>query len=620
MRWSPSQVKGKSEPVLASASVPPPPPSGTSPARSPSGGRDKELTALLHALRSAAGSDRGRTVLVDGDRGVGKTAPACEFARKRPYPRTGPAAAWRAARRRRPLPAVALGAAGRPRGRRARPPRSRATSSWRRSPPTRRRAAPLAPLLGPSWTPSPPTPESEAISEGFVRHPRSPIWCTGDLEPACPTPLVIVAEDAHWFDETTSEICAGLCRATGVHNWLVCVTRRPDTEGGFEPSDPEARLPLAILTDDIARELVEAATDTAPLRPHEREAVVGRAGGNPLFLEELLRIVRATDVVSLPDTLDAVAMREIDALAATPRRVLRLASVLGRSFERSLLEQLLAAGSVDVGADPLDELGALLVVEEGGRRIRFRHALLQEAAYQSLPFRQRLGLHRAVGAALERDATDDGVVVALLSLHFLAAQDWGRTWRYARQAAEAAQQAHAPGEVAVHLDRAVTAARRLGDAPGHELAAVFGDLGRTLELLGEYPRADEAYRQATLASPGDRMLGAQIAYPARPPAERVPGSSPRRHPPAAGGRAGLEHLGSSAAGQRALLLAEEADVRERQGRLAEGLACATGGDRRGGEGGRRTRARPLARGVQLVPGACRSSRGRHEHGPRPRVI
>ena len=141
---------------------------------------------------------------------------------------------------------------------------------------------------------------------------------------------------------------------------------------------------------------METATETAPLRPHERDGVVNRAGGNPLFLEELLRIVRATNVAALPDSLDAVAMREIDSLPVTPRRVLRLASVLGRSFDRSLLDRLLDAESVEVGPDPLAELEAQLLTEGDGRRIRFRHALLQEAAYQSLPFRQRLVLHRAV--------------------------------------------------------------------------------------------------------------------------------------------------------------------------------------------------------------------------------
>ena len=319
---------------------------------------------------------------------------------------------------------------------------------------------------------------------------------------------------------------------------------------------------------------METATDTAPLRPHERDGVVHRGGGNPLFLEELLRIVRTTNVGALPDTLDAVAMREIDSLPTTPRRVLRLASVLGRSFDRSLLDRMLAAESVEVGPDPLAELQAQLLPDESGWRIRFRHALLQEAAYQSLPFRQRLVLHRDVGLALEGDATRDSAVAPALSLHFLAAQDWERTWRYARLAARVAQEAHAAAEVVVHLERAVAASRRMDHVAGDALVAVFGDLGRTLELMGEYERADQAYRQATLAAGGDPMVGARMAYRRAHLRSEYLGRPSAAIRQLRAGRTGLGNLGSDAAGLRALLLAEEASVRERQGRLAEGLECA----------------------------------------------
>ena len=59
------------------------------------------------------------------------------------------------------------------------------------------------------------------------------------LDAGCRAPLLIVAEDAHWFDETTSEICIRLADAARRRGWLVCVTRRPDTDGGFQPRDPE---------------------------------------------------------------------------------------------------------------------------------------------------------------------------------------------------------------------------------------------------------------------------------------------------------------------------------------------------------------------------------------------
>ena len=177
---------------------------------------------------------------------------------------------------------------------------------------------PFAPLLAPIVDADVrSTPQTESIAAEFARQ-RIADMVVGVLEAACPGSLLIVAEDAQWFDDSTSEICSRLAGTATSHHWLLCVIRRPHTDAGFTPSSPQVRMSMAPLSDDVARELVEIATEAAPLRPHESDGVVSRAGGSPLFLEELLRIVRAAEVDTLPDTLDAVAMREIDALPAIP--------------------------------------------------------------------------------------------------------------------------------------------------------------------------------------------------------------------------------------------------------------------------------------------------------------
>ncbi|HWF15125.1 MAG TPA: adenylate/guanylate cyclase domain-containing protein [Acidimicrobiales bacterium] len=566
----PFSVKGKSEPVQAYRVGPATGSRSDAYGMLPFRGRDKELVTLVDTFESIT-SGRGQTILIDAERGIGKTRLVSEFVatttpehvlwlQGEPQSTGIPYQPLRAAVR------TVLGIDA--------DNRSEAGSQLLASiTKLDDGLLPFAPLLAPIVDAEvPATPESDAIAAEFVRH-RVADTVVNTLDAACTGALLVVAEDAHWFDDTTSEICAHLSNAARSRRWLLCATRRPDAEGGFAPLNPEVRLSLSSLTDDVAQELVDAATDTAPLRPHESDGVVARAGGNPLFLEELLRIVRATDIESLPDTLDAVAMREIDALPTTPRRVLRLASVLGRSFDRSLLDQLLAAELVDVGTDALEDLRGLLVPDADGVRIRFRHALLQEAGYQSLPFRQRLELHRIVGEIIERVAAGDDVA-PLLSLHFLAAQDWDRTWRYARTAARVAQQAHAVAEVAVHLERAVTAARRLGDALRDDIAGVYVDLGHTLELLGEFERADDAYRRAGAASESDPLQRGQMAY-----CRAYLRSEFLGRPAAAirllrSARAELNVVGGDAAGLQALLLAEEADVRQRQGRLSEALECA----------------------------------------------
>jgi class 3 adenylate cyclase/tetratricopeptide (TPR) repeat protein len=534
-------------------------------------GRDHELLALNEALKSAR-SGHGSTVLVEAERGYGKTRLISEFAVSAKPDHV----LWlQGESHRAGIPYESL--------------RGTLRSLLNVDAKDRDRAGeqllasieqldiellPFAPLLAPIVDADVrSTPQTESIAAEFARQRIADmvVWV---LEAACPGLLLLVADDAHWFDDSTSEICARVAGAVTSHRWLLCVIRRAHLETGFTPPDPLVQLPMAPLSDTVARELIEVATEAAPLRPYESDGIVARAGGSPLFLEELLRIVRSTDVDTLPDSLDAVAMREIDTLPAIPRRVLRLASVLGRSFERSLLEQLLAAEFVDAVVDALVDLRAQLIPDADGGRIRFRHALLQEACYQSLPFRQRLALHRTVGEIIELSGADDSETAPMLSLHFLAAQDWRRTWRYARTAARVAQAAHAPGEETIHLERAVTSARRLGAVDVDELGTVFCDLGRSLELLGEYDRADDAYRQAMQAWGSNLPRRAQMAcrrahlrseFLGRP-------SSAIRQLRAAGAELAL--AAPDASGLHALLITEEAAVRQRQGRLAEGLECA----------------------------------------------
>jgi class 3 adenylate cyclase/predicted ATPase len=583
----PFYVKGKSEPVQAYRVD-----AAMGARRDPFGslpflGRDKELAALTHAREDAA-TGPGVRVLIEAERGTGKTRLVTEFAdvlehehvlwlHGEPQSTAIPYRPLRAALRRvLDIDATERDKAG-----------EQLVASIRGF---NESLAPFAPLLAPIVDAEvAPTAETEAIAEEFRRQRVADI-VIATLDGACPGPVVLMAEDAHWFDETTSEICTRIAAAATSRPWLLCVTRRAEAAGGFDPTSPELYIPLATLTDDITRQLVTEATDAAPLRPHETDSVVDRAGGNPLFLEELLRIVRSADIEALPDTLDAVAMREIDGLAPVPRRVLRLASVLGQSFDRRLLEDLLEGESVGVNEDWLASLRAQLLTDAGGRQLRFRHALLREAAYQSLTFRQRLALHRRVGETIERDAGASDDVAAVLSYHFLAAQDWQRTWLYARNAARIAREVHALAETVVHLERAVTASRRLGEVTSGELADVLGELGLSLELLGEYERADDAYRRAA-ACQTDSVQRGQVAYRrAHLRSEYLgrPGAAIRLLRSA---RGDLDSADDEAAGLKALLLAEEAYARQRQGRLSEAIECA---DRAADEAERSNQKRALA--------------------------
>ena len=570
----PFMVKGKSQPVQAYRVGPATGPKSGAFGSLPFVGREDELSVLVRSFK-AAQQRHGRTVLIEAERGAGKTRIVGEMvAAARPASTLvlqgeayGSAVPYLPLRG--PMRAL-LGIED----------QDRHKAGYRLTEWVSERDAtllPMLPLLGPMVDAEvDPTEESKAIAEEFVRD-RIADEFLGLLDAAYPGSLLIVAEDAQWFDDATSEIFTRVAKAARNRPWLICITRRP-IPGGFELPEPDDHLTLRPLQDDAALELVEAATDAAPLRPQEREKIVARAGGSPLFLEELVRIVRSTDVESLPDSLDAVAMREIDSLPALPRKVLLLASVLGRSFDFRLLLQLLGEEHIEAAEDPLSLLEAQLVAD-GEYRVQFRHAVLQEAAYQSLPFRTRVRLHREVGEALETGGTDVAEAAPMLSLHFVAAQDWARAWRYTRLAAAAARAAHAPGEAATHFERAVTAAGHLrGDVDGAEVLAVLLELAEMFELLGEYERADGTYRKASSACKGDPLGHARIAERRAHIHSEYLGRPSVAIRQLRAGATQLTRVPDGAADVKpllAMLSAREADVRVRQGRIPDALACST---------------------------------------------
>ena len=395
----PFMVKGKSEPVQAYAVGAATGPRTFSYEALPFRGREPELGRLVDAF--TAGENGPGSVVIEGERGSGKSRLVTELLASLPSVPTfvaqgepnGGAVPYLPLRG--PLrAALAIDA-----GDRAEAGAQLVATVAAVAPDI----VPLLPLLAPVVDAAlPVTPESAAVATEFVRDQVGELLVTL-LDAAIDGAVVIVLEDMHWFDESSREICARLADAAKTRPWLICATRRPDPAGIAADADVVIRLDP--LSEEAARSLVDAVTSDAPLRPEEYDGIVRRADGNPLFLGELLRIVRSTDVEALPDSLDAIAMREIDSLPVLARRVLRLASVLGRSFETGLLQLILEDEIAEVALDPLRDLEGLLVDGADGR-LTFRHAMLQEAAYQSLPFRSRLALHLGAGQAIERSTAD----------------------------------------------------------------------------------------------------------------------------------------------------------------------------------------------------------------------
>ena len=222
-------------------------------------------------------------------------------------------------------------------------------------------------------------------------------------------PLVCVFDDLHWAEETLLDLVehvADLSRDAPI--LLLCMARpellerRPVWGGGKWNATTILLEPLG------AAETERLLSELGGVPAELRERIVGAAEGNPLFLEEMLALVRDSGGkrVEVPPTIYALLAARLDQLDAAERSVLERGSVEGRTFHRG------AVLALADGDGQLDERLLALVRKElvrpdrpqlpGEDAYRFRHLLIRDAAYDALPKATRAALHRRFAAWVEQ--------------------------------------------------------------------------------------------------------------------------------------------------------------------------------------------------------------------------
>jgi class 3 adenylate cyclase/tetratricopeptide (TPR) repeat protein len=353
-----------------------------------------------------------------------------------------------------------------------------------------------------------PSAQVIALQPGF-RAERRALALIALIAAHRPGPLTFVVDDAQWTDEASSELLSHVARACRERAWLMLVARR-DTETGFRPG-PDIELSIGPLPDVESRRLVELATEAAPLRAHDVDEVVRRSGGNPLFAMEILRTAREVGSLdAVPLSLEATLAAQIDALDVNARRLLRFASVLGRSFARAVLEDLVRSQDNTTSLDALARLDEFL--EANGSELRFRNGLVRDTTYESVAFRLRTKLHALAGETIERGSADAADNADALALHFSRAGDASRTWRYARHAAQRARKTYANIDATRYYEMALAAAKRLPALDRDEHVKTWTELGDTRELAGLFADSLDAYRRALRLAGDDPIVRADLLF------------------------------------------------------------------------------------------------------------
>ncbi len=304
-------------------------------------------------------------------------------------------------------------------------------------------------------------------------------------------PLVVVLEDAHWADASSVEVCQELLPLAHELPLLFLITSRPEraavgwrlVETARERfGDALTEIRLSPLDASDSRLLIGNLLEIESLPERLRASIMERAEGNPFFTEELIRmliergwVVRSGDrwvgsgtvaQAEVPDTLRGLLLARIDRLPDESRRTLRMASVIGRDVPVKLLEEVTGDPAMTARALGQAEAAGLVrfVATDPESVYRFRHVLIQEAAYDSLLKTDRRRLHLRVGEVLESQEGGDRreELAPLLGLHFERAGDIERGVRYLHLAGRHALRARAVKEARELLDRA---AALLEDAP-----------------------------------------------------------------------------------------------------------------------------------------------------------
>jgi predicted ATPase/class 3 adenylate cyclase len=331
-------------------------------------------------------------------------------------------------------------------------------------------------------------------------------------------PLVLLAEDLHWCDPSTLDLFEQLI-VQGSHATLMLVgTARDELEADWVSNPMLTRIELSPLSQADTRELLRRLASGRTLPEAVLDRVVGETDGIPLFAEEVGRMVMESGLLAeregaleltaplqelaIPTTLQDSLMARLDRLSAA-KRVAQLASAIGREFDYGLLEEV---GGLE--SDPLrhglrrlteDEL----IFESGtppDATYTFKHALIQDAAYHSLPRRSRRPLHAKIAEALERRSEELAVAPEVLAHHWEAADRPREAIDYYRSAAEEAAGHSAHREAIQHLGKAIELVGALPEerpSMGLEVELQVA-LGASIMAIRGYadPEVEAAYERA----------------------------------------------------------------------------------------------------------------------------
>ena len=301
---------------------------------------------------------------------------------------------------------------------------------------------------------------------------------------AAEQPVLALYEDAHWIDPSTLELLGMVIESIRQLPVLALVTFRPEFQPPWTGQAHVTMLTMSRLGRRQGADLVARVTGDKPLPAEVVEQIVARTDGVPLFVEELTKTVLESGLLvdagdryklagpllplAVPTTLHDSLMARLDRLAPV-KEIAQIGAVIGREFSHELLAVVAARPEAELRTGLEQLVSSELVFRRGtppDATYMFKHALVQEAAYQSLLKSRRQQLHARIARVLQEQLTDAGETgPEVMALHLTEAGLADRAIPYWRRAGELAAARSANVEALAHLSEGLELVERLPDTP-----------------------------------------------------------------------------------------------------------------------------------------------------------
>lgn len=293
-------------------------------------------------------------------------------------------------------------------------------------------------------------------------------------------PVLIVIEDLHWADTASRELLRDIADHLADQRLMVLVSHRQQVGMPLPQRAEHTVIRLKSLPPEEVASMLDGLFGSIeqPDLARVQQLVAAQCGGNPLFIEEIVRNLMHRGALerregrwictghctqaSIPPSLHGLLLSRLDSLPTEQRRSLGEAAVLGMTFEEVLLEAAGSGGSATPAR--LEGLAAHALIEEvgrdgsGGRRFRFTHALVHEAVYQNLLLARRTVLHERVARAIESSIGHRPSRLSdleTLGHHWSLSDDKQQGARYLTAAGDWARSLYANEDAIRHYQRAL---------------------------------------------------------------------------------------------------------------------------------------------------------------------